>query len=363
MLNTTGTSNVYVGESSGQSNVDGTGNTFIGKSAGGNQTSGGYNVYVGGQSAIYKTSGQGNVHIGWHSGAYSAGDNNVIIGYFAGMSTIGSGNVFIGKQAGQNASGWANRLIIENSLDQSTPLIYGEFDNNVLKFSAKVGVNSTNAEGYQLKVEDVVINNDNPAILGQHNVTTNYGVGVKGLGGWKGVEGINPSTSGSNYGIYGVANGSGTGTRFGVYGLASGGATNWAGYFSGNVYVSGTFSNPSDIVLKKNIKPLKNALITVAKINGVSYEWKSDDELKGIRKSDDKGEYRPFNFSHGTQFGVIAQEIEAILPELVHTDSDGIKSVDYIKMTPLLIEAIKELKTENDDLKARLERLEKLIEK
>ena len=347
MSNTTGTSNVYIGESSGQSNIEGSGNTFIGKSAGGNQTAGGNNVYIGGQAAIYKTSGERNIHIGWHSGAYSQGDDNVLIGYFAGMGSIGSGNVFIGKQAGQNASGWANRLIIETSTNQTTPLIYGEFDNKVLKFSAKVGINTTNTEGFRLHVVDDLVSNDNPAIQGRHNVTPNWGVGVKGLGGY--------------IGVMGVADVSGTGTRFGIYGSASGGTTNWAGYFAGNVYVSGTFSNPSDINLKKNVKQFQGALSKVLQLNAVTYEWKSEEELKGIRKPDEKGEYGAFNFSEGTQLGVIAQEVEAILPELVHTDSDGIKSVDYIKMTPVLIEAIKELKSENDELKARLERLEKLM--
>ena len=143
MDNDDGTSNVYLGESSGQKNVSGSGNTFLGKSTGANQTEGGYNVYIGGQSAIYKTSGDANVHIGWHSGANSAGDNNVLIGYFAGMSSVGSGNVFIGYKAGQNASGWKDRLIIENSTDQATPLIYGEFDNDILVFNGRVGMGTS----------------------------------------------------------------------------------------------------------------------------------------------------------------------------------------------------------------------------
>ena len=52
------------------------------------------------------------------------------------------------------------------------------------------------------------------------------------------------------------------------------------------------------------------------------------------------------------QIGLIAQEVEKIYPELVLTDVDGYKSVDYSKLTPILVEAIKELKAENDQLKA-----------
>ena len=51
------------------------------------------------------------------------------------------------------------------------------------------------------------------------------------------------------------------------------------------------------------------------------------------------------------QIGLIAQEVEKIYPELVLTDVDGYKSVDYSKLTPILVEAIKELKAENDKLK------------
>ena len=49
--------------------------------------------------------------------------------------------------------------------------------------------------------------------------------------------------------------------------------------------------------------------------------------------------------------GVIAQEVEKVLPEVVHTDTEGMKAVDYGKMVGVLIEAIKELKQEIDELK------------
>ncbi|MBP5667829.1 MAG: hypothetical protein IKO46_08205, partial [Salinivirgaceae bacterium] len=66
---------------------------------------------------------------------------------------------------------------------------------------------------------------------------------------------------------------------------------------------------------------------------------------------------------------VIAQEVEKVLPELVYTDEAGFKSVDYTKLSPILIEAVKELKTEKDELEkknnaleAKVERLEKMME-
>lgn len=65
------------------------------------------------------------------------------------------------------------------------------------------------------------------------------------------------------------------------------------------------------------------------KLNGVTYHWRTD-------------EFPQKNFTDSLQIGVIAQEVEKIYPHLVFTDTDGYKSVDYSKLTPILLEAIKE---------------------
>jgi hypothetical protein len=54
------------------------------------------------------------------------------------------------------------------------------------------------------------------------------------------------------------------------------------------------------------------------------------------------------NFTDGRQIGFIAQEVEKILPELVTTDANGYKSVAYANVVPVLVEAVKSLKTQND---------------
>ncbi|AOX00880.1 hypothetical protein BJP34_16780 [Moorena producens PAL-8-15-08-1] len=81
----------------------------------------------------------------------------------------------------------------------------------------------------------------------------------------------------------------------------------------------------SDATLKENVKPLKNGLKKILGLRGVSYQWK--DEQKATQE---------------TQIGLVAQEVEEVFPELVSTDSQGMKSLSYSKLIAPLIEAIKE---------------------
>lgn len=85
----------------------------------------------------------------------------------------------------------------------------------------------------------------------------------------------------------------------------------------------------SDRKLKGNIVKIGNALDKVKAINGVNFEWKEGFESVHSHK--------------GTDIGVIAQEIEAILPEVVTTRENGYKAVKYEKLVAVLIEAVKEL--------------------
>lgn len=107
----------------------------------------------------------------------------------------------------------------------------------------------------------------------------------------------------------------------------------------------------SDFQLKENITPITNALDKIAQIEGVEFDWKeiSDEERKYVHGN------------HGHDIGVIAQQIEKILPEAVQTRENGYKAVDYKKIIPLLIETIKELNHKVDSQEERLSRLEKLL--
>jgi len=90
------------------------------------------------------------------------------------------------------------------------------------------------------------------------------------------------------------------------------------------------FNSTSDERKKNNIITIPNALDTVSSLRGVNFDWIET----GLAAT-----------------GVIAQEIEELLPEVVSTNEDGFKSVAYGNMVGLLVEAIKELKAEVEDLK------------
>ena len=111
----------------------------------------------------------------------------------------------------------------------------------------------------------------------------------------------------------------------------------------------GKLMSTSDKRLKTNIKPLEKALDKVLTLNGVTYEWR-------VKEFPDK------HFDSDRHVGVLAQELEAVLPEAVETGADGYKSVNYSEITPLLIEAVKELKTIIDGQNKKIEELEKQIE-
>ena len=93
------------------------------------------------------------------------------------------------------------------------------------------------------------------------------------------------------------------------------------------------FNSLSDIRVKQNIQTIENSLEKVLQLRGVSFEW-IDNKNKSI--------------------GVIAQEVEQVLPEIVTENENGIKSVSYDSIIGLLIEAIKEQQKEIDTIKEQL---------
>lgn len=92
---------------------------------------------------------------------------------------------------------------------------------------------------------------------------------------------------------------------------------------------SGTFQSNSDINLKTNIEPIHNALNAIQHIKGVHYNFKSNLDQKHT--------------------GLIAQDVEKILPHAVSKDDNGVRSLDYNSIIGLLVECVKDLKKENNE--------------
>ncbi len=138
-----GSENTAFGYGTLRQNISGIGNTSIGFNASRLNSTGSNNVAIGRSSLFNNTAGGGNVAIGVSSGGNVLGSNNTFIGAFSGQASstlISSGNVFIGYAAGQmEANG--NRLYIENS-SSSSPLIYGEFDNDLVRINGSLDINN-----------------------------------------------------------------------------------------------------------------------------------------------------------------------------------------------------------------------------
>ena len=117
---------------------------------------------------------------------------------------------------------------------------------------------------------------------------------------------------------------------------------------NGDVYANGV-QLTSDKRYKTDIKELTDALDIVLQLRGVRHQWK-----QGMANK---------KFPKGTVLGLIAQEVEPYLPEVVRTDQDGYKSVDYTKLTPLLIEAIQSQQAQLDAQEKRLLAIEKRFTK
>jgi len=103
----------------------------------------------------------------------------------------------------------------------------------------------------------------------------------------------------------------------------------------------------SDIRLKDNVRPIENALFKVKQIRGIEFEWND--------KLGDRG-HLP---SGTTDIGVVAQDVQKVLPEIVKERKDGYLGIRYERMIPLLIEGIKDQQKQIDELKEKLDALTK----
>ena len=436
-LNTSGFNNSFYGSFCGSSNTTGSSNSFFGSSSGQNNTTGAMNSFFGSSSGSNNILGTHNAFYGGESGRLNIiGSSNSFFGAFSGWkNTAGNKNIFLGYAAGYYETG-SNKLYIENSdANSANALIYGEFDNDILTFNAKVGIGTSPSE--LLHIYENHSSNytatrlENGAASGQggaqYEIKTDgnqFNLGVGGsanssLGskfyiyqqsagarmvidgsGQVGIGATNPAsklsndatlcsdgtkstnTDGINWRINGggyalgienaatggsgllveAGNNSGTGST--VAHFVSNNASLMYIREDGNIGINttspsfdlhcngsagkpggGSWSTASDERLKAVHGNFTRGLEEIQQINPVSYNYKQNNELDLPTEQ----EY----------VGVIAQEVQNIIPEAVEEMASGHLAVNNDPIIWTMLNAIKEQQKTIDELKDRIEELEK----
>ncbi len=292
--NTTGYNNNFLGMTSGRYNTTGNNNVFNGAGAGNGNITGSYNIFEGVGAGNTSTTGANNVFIGYRSGFYNTTANyNVFLGGSSGYSnTTGAGNVFTGLNTGYyNTTGSNNTF---NGFLAGMANLTGS-DNLVLGASADVATGSTS----------------NAIALGSGAIAASNQFALPDsvtLTKWRGVGYEFPSAQAAGV----------------DYVLANDGAGTLSWLDSATIV--------SDSRLKSNIIDLgQDILSKLGNVRTVTYTLNSDESQK-------------------VRIGFVAQDLEQTFPELVTTRDDGYKAVYYAQMTPVLVEAIRELNLKITDI-------------
>lgn len=200
------------------------------------------------------------------------------------------------------------------------------------------------------------------------NYSEDKAMGVLGIGGG--------ALNGSNFGIVGmIINSYGQSTNgAAVYGtnsstIASSFSGSYAGYFDGATYVNGSITanqhlTPSDLRLKESISALYddgsdgNALKDILSIGVYKFTYKDQERSRTpLIETNDKGTEvdSAAKSEKKLHFGLVAQELKEIFPNLVEEGQDGYLSVNYVELVPVLIQSIKELNQKVEELSANSE--------
>ncbi len=281
-----------------------------------------------------------------YGGAYGAGSGEKRGGSFEAVNGSGT-NIGVRAYASGTGTNWA-AYFLGNSyiqgrlgINETVPLYDLDVSSTTTTYAGRFKNEGTGgADGLRVEVNTTAVS------TGTRYGT--YSLVAAGLG--------------QQFGSIGQVSSGGT-TNYGVWGAAVGGSTaNYGVYCNGSGGYTGTWTLISDQRFKENIKPLTGALDKILQLEPKTYNLKSK-------------EYEYMNFPVGTQIGLISQEVEKIIPELVEKASHPgsidektgepigqpieFKSMNYIGLTPVLVQAIKEQQLIIEQLKARIEALEK----
>ena len=169
------------------------------------------------------------------------------------------------------------------------------------------------------------------------------------------------ATGQTNIALYTNATGSGNNNNYGIYASASNATNNYAGYFNGDVYTTGSYL-PSDATIKSNIDSITNCSNILCRLKPRTFNYNTN--IAGM------------NLPTGTHYGLIAQDVQTVLPNIVKTivqpavkDTSGkiidssvsFKAVNYTEIVPILVKAYQEQKTTIDSLRNMLTSLQSCI--
>jgi hypothetical protein len=285
-----------------------------------------------------------NDHTGAGWGNTATGDQSMLnnvdgfantgIGHFALMNnSIGSENTAVGKDSmSANQTGIRNTAVGVSSLQSTTAGGNSGFGYRALAGNVS-GTNNT-AIGFQAGTG---ISGNNNTVIGAN---ANVGGGLtnaSAIGSGASVTAGNTMVLGSTN-VSVVIGATTAADKLQVVGdirVGTSGTNGCIKNFSGAGIV-GTCS--SDIRLKQNIQPFFPVLGKLIHLQPVSYEWRSD-------------EHPEYHFGSERANGLIAQEVEKVFPDMVATDERGYKAVNYSELPLLLLQAVRELKAENDSLR------------
>ncbi|HMV85602.1 MAG TPA: tail fiber domain-containing protein [Blastocatellia bacterium] len=308
----TGGQNTYVGANAGAATTLGNFNSFFGFNAGAATVTEFNNSYFGARAGEV-SHGFNSAFFGTDAGKVNnTGVNNTFIGAFAGIAnTIGNNNVFVGQSTGEaNTAGIENVFVGRKAGNTNTT----GSDNTIIGTDADVGSN----------------NLSNATALGSQALVTQSNSLVLGS-----INGVNGATAGTSVGIGTTA----PADLLDVNGDIRVGDSGTNGCLKNNSggVITGTCS--SDLRFKQNVTAFPRLLNRFAQLRPVHFYWRG-------------AEFPDKHFGTEQSYGLIAQEVEQVLPELVSTDAQGFKQVDYSKLPLLTIQAVKELKAQNDALQA-----------
>jgi hypothetical protein len=243
-----------------------------------------------------------------------------------------------GRGVWGKATGGRNAMGVFGEASSSTGAAYGGYFQSIVPATnGNIAVNAFAMNGSQtIGVASNAIGAATFAMGGSFtawNAPVNN-IGISGIGYATVSPGAPTYLPGFNIGVYGQSNFNGSGSP----------GSDWAGWFDGDVningagYITSGVWTPSDRRYKENIKPLEKVSEKIKKLTGYTYDYKVS-------------EFGEKNFDEKTHIGLIAQELKEVFPELVKEDKNGYYTVSYEGMVPVLLEAIKDLQKQVDELK------------